>query len=64
VAPLLDEVWYVEVPDELRQQRLIKRHEQHGRTPEAARQWVQTTDEPNARLIAAHKDRSTCVFRW
>lgn len=64
VAPLLDEVWYVEVPDELRQQRLLKRHEQHGRTADAARLWVQTTDEPNARLIAAHKDRSTCLFRW
>jgi pantothenate kinase len=64
VAPLLDEVWYVEVPDGLRQQRLIERHQHHGRSVEAARAWVETTDEPNARLIAAHKARATCVFQW
>ncbi len=64
VAPLLDEVWYVEVPDDLRQERLVSRHQQHGRSVDAARAWVEATDEPNARLIAAHRDRATCVFRW
>ncbi len=59
VAPLLDEVWYVDVPDDLRRERLIRRHQQHGRSAEAARAWVESTDEPNARQIAAHKGRAT-----
>lgn len=64
VAGLLDEVWYVEVDDALRQGRLVRRHEQFGRSPEAARDWVAGTDEPNARLIEATRVRAQHVFRW
>jgi pantothenate kinase len=64
VAGLLDEVWYVEIDDALRLQRLIRRHEQHGRSPEAARAWVAQTDEPNARRIAATQARATWTVRW
>lgn len=51
VAPLLDEIWYVEVDATVRQQRLVARHMQFGRTQQAAEDWVRDTDEPNARLI-------------
>ncbi len=51
VAPLLDEIWYVEVDSQIRQQRLVSRHMQFGRSHQAARDWVRDTDEPNARLI-------------
>lgn len=51
VAALLDEIWYVEVAPELRLQRLVARHVQFGRSQQAAVDWVQNTDEPNARLI-------------
>lgn len=64
VAPLLDEVWYVEVDDALRTDRLARRHERFGRGPEAARDWVEQVDEPNARLIAATRARAQHVFRW
>jgi pantothenate kinase len=53
VAGLLDEIWYVEVEEGLRLQRLVARHMQFGRSREAAQAWVQNTDEPNARLIAS-----------
>lgn len=53
VVGLLDEIWFVEVPQATRLERLVARHVQFGRTPEAAREWVQVTDEPNARLIEA-----------
>jgi pantothenate kinase len=53
VAALLDEIWYVEVPDALRKERLVARHMQFGRSQRAAEEWVQNTDEPNARLIAS-----------
>ena len=38
VRPLLDEVWYVETDDALRVQRLVARHQQFGRSADAARQ--------------------------
>lgn len=57
VAGLLDEIWFVDVPTAIRLERLVARHVQFGRTPEAAREWVQVTDEPNARLIEATADR-------
>ena len=64
VPGLLDEVWYVDVEDALRVSRLTRRHEQFGRSREAALAWVESTDEPNARLIAAGKPRAHRLFRW
>ncbi|MEY4757142.1 MAG: hypothetical protein RJA34_2040 [Pseudomonadota bacterium] len=51
VAALLDEIWYVQVDPALRLERLVARHMQFGRSRQAAEEWVQGTDEPNARLI-------------
>jgi pantothenate kinase len=64
VKGLLDEVWYVEVDDRLRVDRLTQRHEQFGRSAEEAAAWVAGTDEPNARLIEALRARASFVFRW
>jgi pantothenate kinase len=64
VAGQLDEAWYVEVDNTLRNQRLTQRHVQFGRSPEAARSWVAQTDEPNARLIEQTRERATVVFSW
>lgn len=64
VLPLLDEAWFVEVDDGLRTERLKARHEAFGRSPEAARQWVAQTDEPNARLVEATRARAHHVFCW
>ena len=50
-TPLLDEAWFVEGDEVLRRQRLLDRHVAHGRTPEQARAWIETTDEHNAVLI-------------
>jgi len=64
VKGLLDEIWYVDVPDEVRVHRLTQRHEQFGRSAEDAAAWVANTDEPNARLIEASRARASFVFRW
>ena len=64
VRGLLDEAWYVDIPDALRVQRLTQRHVQFGRSAEAAAAWVANTDEPNARLIEASRERASFVFRW
>lgn len=49
----LDAAWYVEIPTGLRTERLVARHEAHGKSPEHAREWVFRSDEANARLIEA-----------
>ncbi len=65
VPATLDELWYVQVADDdLRRRRLVQRHEQFGRSPEAALAWMQGTDEPNARLIHASRHRAHHVFTW
>jgi pantothenate kinase len=64
VPPLLDDIWYVDVDDTLRTSRLTQRHQQFGRSRQAAENWVVCTDEPNARLIAATLSRAHLVFRW
>lgn len=64
VRALLDEVWYVDMDDRLRIERLTRRHELHGRSPQAARDWVAQVDEPNARRIAATRGRADWVLRW
>jgi len=57
-------VWFVDTDDVLRRERLVQRHVCFGRTPEAARDWVDSTDEPNARLVSASRQRADLQFRW
>lgn len=64
VRPLLDEVWYVDVDDGLRIERLVERHVRHGRSLQAARDWAANTDEPNARRIAATRSRADWHLPW
>ncbi len=63
VAGLLDDCWYVDVDDALRRQRLVERHIRFGRDEAEARAWVEHTDEPNARRIAASRGRAGAVIR-
>jgi pantothenate kinase len=64
VQALLDEVWFVDIAAETRLQRLVNRHQQFGRSAQAAADWVFDTDEPNARRIEAEKSKANLVFRW
>jgi pantothenate kinase len=59
IGNFLDESWYLDVDDELRMQRLIARHIQFGKTPEAADEWSRGTDEVNARLIEQSRSRAS-----
>lgn len=61
VRPFLTEVWFVEVDDDVRRERLVHRHEEFGKTPDAARAWVASVDEPNAALIAATRRAADLV---
>lgn len=63
-AAMLDEVWYVDIDDAVREERLVRRHQQFGRSAEEARAWVASTDAPNARLIAATRVRAHHLLPW
>jgi pantothenate kinase len=59
----LDAVWFLCPDDDVRRERLVRRHESYGRSPEAARAWALGTDERNARLVAATAGRADAVLR-
>jgi pantothenate kinase len=63
VRTLLDECWYVEVPEDLRHERLEARHRQFGRSAEEAHKRTYGTDERNARLIAATAPASDAIIQ-
>lgn len=53
VRAALDEVWHVRVDEEVRVERLVARHVEFGKSPDAARAWVEKVDGPNAGLVEA-----------
>lgn len=61
VRAILDETWFLEVPEHVRVERLVARHERHGKPPAAARAWALGPDETNARLVASTRDRADVV---
>src|SRR4051812_4120851 len=63
VRPLLDEAWYVDVDEEERVRRLIQRHVDYGKTPEAARDWVLRSDQANAERVAATRRHADVIVR-
>lgn len=63
-AAQLDEVWYVAIDDDLRNERLLARHMHFGRSRDAALAWMAATDTPNAVLIASTQGRAHYTFRW
>lgn len=62
VRPLLDACWFVEPGDDVRRDRLIARHERHGRTHAEAVARADGSDAANARLIAATAARADLVL--
>jgi pantothenate kinase len=63
VRPQLDEVWFCELDEQERIRRLIARHEEFGKGHEEAVAWVRGTDQRNAELVAATRDRADLVVR-
>lgn len=51
VRPLLDEVWYLDVDEDVRLQRLVDRHAAHGETRDQAVAWAHGSDQRNAELV-------------
>ncbi|NYD77720.1 nucleoside/nucleotide kinase family protein [Arthrobacter cupressi] len=60
----LDAVWYLELEQHLRLERLIRRHVEFGKEPAAAEAWAKGSDEANARLIQADSHRADRILPW
>ena len=58
----LDEVWYCDLDDEVRRERLVARHVRFGKTPEAARAWAEGPDQHNADIIEATRPDADLVI--
>ena len=59
---LLDQVWFLDAPDPLRERRLIARQLAGGRDEAAARAWVTGNDHPNGEAVKATRDSCTRVI--
>ena len=62
IAELLDELWFIDVDDEKRLERLIARHIAYGKSPADAQSWSLGSDEVNARTIATGRSRAHAVI--
>jgi pantothenate kinase len=51
----IDALWYIEVPDSLRESRLVARQLKGGRDAAAARDWVERSDRLNGELVKLSK---------
>jgi pantothenate kinase len=63
VRDLLDEVWFLEVDEQVRLARLAARHRAFGRPPAEAVARARGTDQRNAELIAATRQRADLIVR-
>ena len=59
---LIDEVWYVELDEDERLRRLIRRHEAFGKPHDEAEAWARGSDQRNADVVEATKGRADLVI--
>ncbi|GEM_PF-71222 len=61
IRPLVSQVWYLNLDDQTRVDRLVQRHVEHGKTAQEAISWTLGSDEANARLIESSATRADLV---
>jgi pantothenate kinase len=61
VRSLLGACWYVDLDEQTRLDQLVGRHISFGRTVDQAREWIARSDQRNAELIAASRDRADLI---
>jgi pantothenate kinase len=60
----LDEVWFLDLPDDVRVDRLVRRHQDFGMAPDAAlERATHGSDGQNAALVARTRGRADLVLR-
>ncbi|MEU6170420.1 nucleoside/nucleotide kinase family protein [Streptantibioticus parmotrematis] len=58
VRELLDALWFVEAPPEVREERLLRRHLRGGRSRDEALEFIAASERPNARRV--ERARANC----
>jgi pantothenate kinase len=61
VRALLTEVWYADLDQPSRLRRLIDRHVRFGKPEPAAIEWATGTDERNAEIVRAGRERADLI---
>ena len=59
----VDEVWFLAPDTDVRHDRLLRRHEAYGKSPEDAAFWAFGSDERNATLIESTASRADRIVR-
>lgn len=62
VAARLDQTWYLDLPDGVRQQRLVDRRVGLGESAESARRWALGSDQANAEIVVATRPHADLVI--
>ena len=63
IRSLLTESWFVDPQDDLRIERLIKRHQSYGKSLEDATNWSKGSDQTNADLVGKYADKADYFVR-
>ena len=61
VRAALDEAWFIDIDDDVRVGRLVRRHVEFGKPEAEAATWVADVDEANARRIIARRSAADLV---
>jgi len=59
----LDSVWFLDLDNRTRTERLIRRHVTFGKAPEEAQAWATGTDQSNAELVSRTREQADLVVR-
>lgn len=62
LSTLLDQIWYLDPDEGMRQERLIARHMAFGKPLALARSWSLGPDQQNAELIAATRTAADLII--
>ena len=63
-APLFDLTVWIDVPEAELDRRLLARWAHYGKTPTAARAWIDSNDMPNIRRVTQNSHPADLVVRW
>ncbi len=62
VAAELTEIWYININDSVRIERLVKRHEFYGKDKKSALNWATGTDEINSKIVESTAARADVII--
>ncbi len=62
VATELTETWYININDDVRIDRLVKRHEFYGKDKKSAFNWATGSDEINAKIVESTAAKADVII--